>query len=257
MHTNFTAPRALLATLVLFFGLGTLSAQLNGDIKFGVQLSPTFSSMSSNNNLINGDGTNLGLKLGLIGEYYIADQYSIHSGIGFHFNAGGTLRYDDEFSRVDIWQEPLNEVLPATTPRDTTSGSAYKYSLQYLEIPLGLTLRTRDFGYLSYYVRPALHLGILTQSRGEIGGYAGLSEDERFNISSEVNAINLSWSIGGGVEYAISESTGLIAGIAYQSGFADVTTDNDTSVTRPGRGAQEDDSRGKVNSFVITLGVMF
>lgn len=257
MKTNFTILRPFFTLLFLAFALSSASAQSTGDFKFGLQFSPTFSSLNTPNNLINGDGTNLGIKLGLMGEYYFTDQYSFHTGLGFHFNAGGTLRYDEEFTKVDIWRESIDEVLPVNAPRDTSSGNGYKYGLQYLEVPLGLTLRTREFGYIRYFVRPALHLGILTQARGEVRGYAGLSEDERFNISSEVNAVNLGWSIGGGIEYAVSTSTALIAGLAYQSGFADVTTDNDTEIIREGRSATEDDSRGKIGSFVITLGVMF
>ena len=257
MSTNYPIPRLLLAIFLCTCGLANLSAQDTGDIRFGVQASPTFSWMGTNNSLIEGDGTNLGLKLGMMGEYFFAERYSFHSGVGFHFNAGGTLLYSNDFERVDIWQEPISDVLPVNASRDTTGGSSYKYSLQYFEIPVGITLRTREFGYLTYYVRPTLNIGISTQSRGEVSGYSGLSEDERFNIGSEVNGVNLSWSIGAGAEYALSESTALVGGIAFQSGFADVTTDNDTSVARPGRGANEDDSRGKVNAFVITLGVMF
>ncbi len=257
MKSNFTTLRALFAALLLVIAYSPLSAQLDGDIKFGVQLSPTFSSMNTPDNFINSDGTNVGLKLGVMGEYYFTDQYSVHSGLGFHFNAGGTLRYDEQFTRVVLWQEPITDFLPVGTPTDTLGGLGYKYSLQYLEIPLGLTLRTREFGYLRYFVRPSLHLGILTQSRGQLQGSSIISDDEKLNIGSEVNALNLGWSIGGGVEYAVSTSTSLIGGIAYQSGFADVTTDNDTEVVRNGRGPEEDDSRGKIRSFVITLGVMF
>ena len=258
MNANYTTLRASLACLFLCLGLTNLSAQVQGDLKFGVQASPTIGWMSTNSNLIDGDGSNLGLKLGIIGEYYISEQYSIHSGLGFHFNAGGTLLYDEEFSSVNIWRESLEEVVAAgQLPEDIQSGLAYDYSLQYLEVPIGLTLRTREFGYLRYFVRPSLHLGILTQSRGELRGARFIDEDERFNISSEVNPLNLGWSIGGGVEYAISTSTALIGGLSFQSGFADVTTDNDTEVQRPGRDPQEDDSRGRVNALVITLGVMF
>ena len=257
MTTKYTTLKTFLVALALVFASATASAQLRGDIKFGIQASPTFSWMGTDNNLIKGDGTNLGLKLGIIGEYYFTDQYSFHTGLGFHFNAGGTLLYDDEFNRVDIWREALDDVLPVNSPRDFSGGNAYKYSLQYLEVPVGLTLRTREFGYIRYYVRPSLHLGILTQSRGEVRGYAGLSEDERFTISSEVNSFNLGWSIGGGIEYAVSTSTALVGGLSFQSGFADITTDKDTEVTRPGRDAREDDSRGRTNALVLTLGVMF
>ena len=233
-------------------------AQYAGDLNFGIQFSPTFSSMRTDNNLINSDGSNLGLKLGIIGDYYFAENYSFHTGLGFHFNAGGTLFYEDQFRRVDIWRESLDGAL--TNPPDSIAGGiGFKYNLQFVEIPLGLTLRTREFGYLKYFVRPALHLGFLTKSRGQVSGPSNnfIDEDEDFDISKETNSVNLSWSIGGGVEYSVSESTALVAGLSYQSGFADLTTDNDTSIVREGRNPREDDSKGRLGVLVITLGVMF
>lgn len=255
MYKNYQPFRHLFAFLIVVSTATTASAQY-GDLKFGIQVSPTFSGMTTNNNLINRDGSNLGLKLGLIGEYYISERYSIHTGLGFHFNAGGTLFYEDQFEQVDIWGESLDGVL-TPPPGPVDGGLAYKYNLQYVEIPLGLTLRTREFGYLRYFVRPSLHFGILTQSRGSLENAGFIDSEEKFDISGEVNGVNLGWGIGGGVAYSLSESTALIGGLAFQSGFADVTTDSGTSLVRSGRQPTEDDSRGKINSIVLLLGVMF
>jgi len=84
-----------------------------------------------------------------------------------------------------------------------------------------------------------------------------VDSEENFDISKEVNGVNLGWSIGAGVEYSLSTSTALVGGLAFQSGFADVTTDKGTNLVRSGRNPAEDDSRGKINSIVIMLGVMF
>ncbi|TXF89912.1 PorT family protein [Neolewinella aurantiaca] len=258
MTKNFTFYRPFMLAVALLLLPAVAFAQFPGDLKFGIQASPTFSGMTTDDNLINRDGTNLGLKLGLIGEYYFRENYSFHTGIGFHFNAGGTLFYEDQFTQADIWRESLDNTLAAGVLPDTLSGGlGFKYDLQFVEIPLGLTLRTREFGYMSYYVRPALHLGFVTKSQGSVQNAGFISEDESFDIGKEVNAINLGWSIGAGVEYSVSESTALIGGLAFQSGFADLTTDKGTTLKREGRDAREDDSKGKLNSIVITLGVMF
>jgi hypothetical protein len=258
MLKNFTSLRPFIFLMALFLLPAVAFAQLPGDLQFGIQVSPTFSGMTTSNNLINRDGTNLGLKLGVLGEYYFRENYSFHTGIGFHFNAGGTLFYEDKFTEVDIWRESLDNTLAAGVLPDSISGGlGYKYDLQFVEIPIGLTLRTREFGYIRYYVRPALHLGFMTKSRGRVQNAGFISEDESFDIGKETNGVNLGWSIGGGIEYSISEGTALVGGLSFQSGFADLTTDKGTTLQREGRSPQEDDSKGKLSSIVIMLGIMF
>lgn len=231
--------------------LGLATAQAQRGVQFGFQLSPTFSTMNTNDNLINSDGTNLGLKMGLIGEIPFGENYAITTGLGFHFNAGGTLFFEDRYERVDIWNE-VSEI------QDTSfmGGTSFKYSLQFVEIPFGLTLRTREFGYLRYYFQPLITLGFSTRSRGNVKNVGFIDENEDYDIGSAVNAINMSWGIGAGVEYLISSETFLFGGLAFQSGFADLTQDKQTTVTRDGVDRQED-SRGRINSIVLRLGIMF
>ncbi|MEL6143471.1 MAG: outer membrane beta-barrel protein, partial [Bacteroidota bacterium] len=160
------------------FTAATLYAQPGqGDLRLGFQLSPTFSWMNTNDNLINSDGTNLGLKTGLLAEFFFQENYSISTGLNFHFNAGGTLFYEDSYETIDIWNDGVDIV----SDTSFSGGTAFKYGLQFLEIPLGLTLRTREFGYLRYYVRPAVTLGILTQSRGEVKNTSFIDPEESFD----------------------------------------------------------------------------
>ncbi len=249
-----------LITFIALLGVATpLSAQYtpaggggSADIRFGFQLSPSFGWMSTNETLINSNGTNLGLKLGMIAEFYFRENYAFTTGLGFHFNAGGTLYYEGSFDEVNIWTE-VEDLDARAFPGETD----FKYSLQFVEIPFGLKLRTREFGYLRYYMQPALHLGITTQSRGQIENVTGVDSDEKYDIGSAVNPINLGWGFGAGVEYNVSSSTSLIGGLAFQSGFADLTKDKNTRLVRPGRMDKEDDSKGKINSITLVLGVMF
>ncbi|MCB0564895.1 MAG: outer membrane beta-barrel protein [Phaeodactylibacter sp.] len=232
-----------------------LTAAQAQDVRFGFQLSPAFSWMTSNTNKINSSGTNLGLKLGMIGEYFFRENYSISTGIGFHFNAGGTLFYEETVDSVSIWAE-------ANVPGDNlySGGTSFKYSLQFVEIPLGLKMRTREFGYVRYYIEPHVVLGFRTQARGNVENdksASAVDPEEKYNIQSAVNLLNFSWGIGGGMEYAISDNAALVGGIAFQSGFADVTKDKRTAIYANGGSGREEDSRGKVNSLVIRLGIMF
>jgi hypothetical protein len=187
----------------------------------------------------------------MIGEYYFRENYSFTTGIGFHFNAGGKLFYEENIDTVSIWTD-------ANLPGDNVyeGGTDFKYSIQYVEIPFGLKLRTREFGYLKYYVEPRLTMGFRTQSKGNILNDAAVDSEEDFDIKSAVNLLNLSWGIGGGVEYTVSSSTAIIGGIAFQSGFTDVTKDKNTLLVSNGRESKED-SKGKFNSIILRLGIMF
>lgn len=221
------------------------------DLRFGFQMSPTLSRITTDNNRINPNGPNLGLKLGMIGEYNFRENYSFSTGIGFHFNAGGTILYEDILDTISIWREadiPGSNIYPG--------GTNFKYSMQYVEIPLGLKLRTREFGYLRYFLEPQVQLGFRTQARGVIKNATGVDAEEKFNISSAVNLFNLSWGLSGGIEYGVSDNTALVAGFGFQSGFADISKNKGTQIIDAGR-SKEDTSKAKITSFILRLGVMF
>ncbi len=239
----------ILAILVLSCLSWGLSAQ--NDIQFGFQLSPTISWLTTSDHKINANGPNLGLNLGMIGEYFFRENYSLATGIGFHFNAGGKLFYEETIDTLSIWTD-------ANIPGDNIyeGGTDFKYSIQYVEIPIGLKLRTREFGYLKYYVEPRLSLAFRTQSKGNILNDAAVDSAEDYDIQSAVNLLNLSWGLGGGVEYSVSSNTAIIGGLAFQTGFTDVTKDKNTLLVSNGRETKEK-SKGKLNSIVLRLGVMF
>lgn len=212
----------------------------NGDLRLGFQVSPMFSFMSTSDNKINGNGTNLGLKLGMMGEYYFKDNYAFVGGLGFSFNSGGTLRYE-QFS--DTWQ---NSELPAGVSPPFPGGTNLKYSLQYVEIPFGLKFKTREFGYIRYYAEmPIFTLSFRSQARGTVT-FTNVNED-KIDIKKEVLPLALSWGAGGGIEYSVSDGTSIVAGISYQNQFTDATKDYKPDVT----------SKAKITNIVIRLGVMF
>ncbi|GJM32182.1 MAG: hypothetical protein DHS20C18_11830 [Saprospiraceae bacterium] len=229
----------------------SLIASAQESIRFGFQLSPAFSWMASNSSRINTSGTNLGIKLGMVGEYYFAENYAFTSGIGFHFNSGGTLLYDfpgSYWKKTDL-PDPLKSL---------SADTKLKYDIQYLEIPVGLKMRTREFGYIRYFMEPNLVFGFRTQARGTIKDPGKTGEDEeKYNIRKEVNLLNLSWGINAGIEYTVSENTSLIGGIGFQVGFTDATDDSGTEFYPLPTDDRREDSKGTVGAIVLRLGVMF
>ncbi len=239
---------AFLFSILMLAGV-ELSAQ--SAFRFGFQLSPNFTWMANNERTINGNGSNLGLKVGVIGEKFISaqDNYMVTFGIGFAFNQGGTLKHD---IGGDFWTNSLDEGDPLRTLPD---GVNLKYGIQYIELPLGLKMRTQEFGYLRYYIEPAFTLGIRTQARGSVDGAGGISEED-IPIKKDVAFLNLSLGIGAGVEYSIGENLSLVGGLAFQSGFTDVSK-NDGVQKEAGQPPVSEDSKAKINSLTIRIGVMF
>jgi hypothetical protein len=252
-YKNLTRMKKIVAALAFFvFASLSLQAQDEGEIRFGFQLSPTFNWISTNTSDINPNGTNLGLRLGMIGEYFFRENYAVTTGIGFIFNQGGTLLHEnggDYWTRTD---------LPIADTISMPSGVSLDYGIQYLEIPIGLKMRTREFGYVRYYLEPSMILGLKTQARGKVEQFSLIDSEEQFNIRDEVNLFDMSWGIGGGVEYSISENTRLIGGLAMHFGFFDITDDNGrvNDPDKPG-GPVNEDSKGVTRSFTIKIGIIF
>ncbi len=239
-----------LFSILLLTGMD-LSAQ--SEYRFGFQLSPNFTWIGNNERNINGNGSNLGLKVGVIGEKFLSaqDNYLLTFGIGFAFNQGGTLKHD---IGGDFWVNSLDETDPLRIG-GFPDGVNLKYGIQYIEIPIGLKMRTQEFGYLRYYVEPAFTLGIKSQARGSVDGVNNFSAED-IDIKEDVAFLNLSLGIGAGVEYSIGENLSLIGGLAFQSGFTDISS-NDGSQKEAGQEPTAEDSKAKINSLTIRIGVMF
>jgi len=244
-----------IVTVIAFFTLAISLASAQGEVRFGFQLSPTFGWMSTSNNKILTNGTNLGLKLGMMGEFYFQEQYALSTGLGFYFNAGGTLLHEQSGR---YWSNTDDEGGLSESCRNSFEerGPNLKYSVQYVEIPIGLKMRTREFGYIRYYIEPNLGLGFRTQAKGDVKNEGEECKD--IDIQSDVGLLNVFWGIGGGIEYSVSESTSIIGGIGAQFGFVDVTKDDDVIyrnnvLTDP----TEEDSKGVMRGIILKLGVMF
>ncbi len=251
-----------IAVLALFLALISFNAMAQGDLRFGVQASPSFSWLDSDDKFVNSNGTNLGMRLGVFGEYYFQENYAFTTGIGFAFGQGGTLKYDEAGS---YWTE--TEDLPVAI--DTIQGGAnLKHRIQYVEIPIGLKLRTREFGHIRGFAEPFLALSFKSKALGDLSAPAttatadaparlAIAETD-LNIKKEINALGLSWGFGIGGEYSVSTATAIIAGIYYQRIFTDVTDDNGFIIRDDtARGVEENDIKAIGNSMTIKIGVRF
>jgi len=211
-----------IALLLLFsaFLLGKTEAQKG--VRFGFQASPTWSWLRTSDRNLEGVGSNWGIRVGALGEFYFADNYAITTGLGFGFNQGGTLQ--NGYSRWKPWdQSDLDEI-----PSDTFGMDAkLHYRLNYVEIPFGLKMRggSNEDSRIKFYAElPMFYLGFVTKAIGDIRGTNTQNLDD-IDIRDEVRPISLSWGLGGGIEYEFATSATLVAGLAFQKQFTDITRD--------------------------------
>jgi len=234
-----------------------LCTALNGqsDFRFGIQFSPTITWLNSNENFINANGTAFGgPKLGMVGEKYFRENYAITFGLGFAFNQGGVLKHD---FGGDLWR---NSTLSNSIYHDLPDGVGLRYSLQYVEIPFGLKMKTQEFGYIRYFAElPIFTLGILTQAQGAVEG-TDMNTDKE-NIRDDVNLFAFSWGIGGGIEYSVGPNTSLVGGIYYQNNVTDVTK-NDGKRRGPDDDPEaeptfNETAKSALQGITIRIGVIF
>jgi Outer membrane protein beta-barrel domain len=253
---NLKLVRTRLTIIFLVCFSAAMTAQ---DLHFGFQLSPSSSWLSTDNTRINGTGSALGLKLGLVVENRFSEAYSISSGLGFHFNAGGALRFS---LPGQLWRDSWGNFDNAPkAPRDTFAKDAkLRYSINFFEIPIGLKMRTPETGnHIRWFAEPQLLIGFRTGAKGSITAADPIPEQEKIPIKKEVAGAMLSWGIGAGGEYIISNNTALVVGLYYQNGFTDITTDKSSVLFDPSvsSGIREDNSKGIIKGLTLRLGVMF
>ncbi len=243
----------------LTFVIGLLSNAIAQDLHFGLQASPSWSWMGTDNSKINGSGSALGLKLSLIAENRISEAYAISTGIGFHFNTGGALRFG---LPGQLWKNSWDQFDIAPKVSDTfPTESRLRYSLSFLEIPVGLKMRTPEQGnHLRYFAEPLIALGFKTGAKGSISDAVPITAQEKINIAADVNNIMLSWGFGAGAEYVVQNNTALVFGLYFQNGFTDVTGNSGSTLFDKSTGTvvpKVDKSKGTIKSLTFRFGVMF
>ena len=249
--------KSLFTVLTTFIFLCNIQAQVSiSKVKFGVQASPNISWMGTNDNNIKGNGINTGLKLGVTADYYFLENYAISTGLGFAFNQGGKIIHDEGgnfLTKSTLSDSRLNQDTKSLAP-----GVKIRYHVQYLEVPFGLKLRTQQFGYLRAFAEaPMFTVGIATKAIGDIYDPVLTTPFLKENIKPDVNKLAMSWGFGGGVQYDVSQSTALIAGLYFQKGFTDVTKDGNAKKVTATAVEKDETSKATLGNITLRLGIVF
>lgn len=216
-------------TKVFLFALALVSASTNlkaqdSDTKFafGLKVAPTIAWLKSETKSIESDGSRLGFAYGLMADYHFSKNYALATGIEVSYRGGKTKAEE--------------EITPGTI-------NSYKQSLtlQYIELPIAMKLKTNEIGYITYFGKFGFAPGINIKAKAD-NEVNGEKEDD-VSIKSDINAFNLSFLAGLGAQYSLGGKTAVLMGITFNNGFLDI-----------------DDTEGykATSSFLaLDLGIMF
>jgi hypothetical protein len=184
------------------------------DFRIGINLDPVISWYSPNTKNIDKAGSKLGFSGGLMIETSFKENYVFATGINLTY-LGGNLQYNDNPVSFTVDKDKIVNLDSATT---------VEYTLQYISIPLSLKLKTNAIGYISYFGQIGLtpQFNISAKATSDKGNL--LDKD---NVGEEIGLFNLSFFIGGGIEYDLGGTTALNLGIFYNNGFIDLLSDKD------------------------------
>lgn len=202
--------------------------------KIAFHVDPNVSWYKPDHKNIEQEGNKLRFGFGISIDKMFTDNYAIGTGLNL-MTTGGELTYLRE-EYVDVNGKSTRFVSQVT--RD--------YNTKYVEVPLTLKLRTNEIGYITYWGQMGLGVGFnyrakadetikyvkqfieddpnTTGENEEAWVDANLREVniEDEDIADDIALFRTSLIAGAGIEYSISGSTSIVAGIIYNNGFGDV-----------------------------------
>ncbi len=216
----------ILLILILVLANQTLNGQ--SKIRFNVHFDPQFAWLSSSDHdKINPEGSIFHMQAGIQMDYFFQENYAFVLGFGIN-NLGGNLLYADS---TDYGSEE-NPIL-------IEPGQKIKMNLQYLDIPLGLKLKTEELGYATFFLEvgfnPMININAFATSKDDVF--------HKENIREVTNLFNLGYHAGIGIEYRLGGTTAAVGGIRWSSGLTDVTGSDKANIT--------------MNSISIHMGILF
>ncbi len=213
---------------ILLFVILIVNIGVAQKVRFGLQFSPIVSWMKPNVTTIESEKPSFGFNYGIVLDNNFTDHYSFSTGVLIN-NYGGKLRYIDKIPEF---------ITADSTYLNLDSGAIVTYKLQFIEIPISMKFKTNEIGYITYFMRAGLNPQIKVGAKGDVTQ----ENISGANIKKEVNFLNLSYHIGGGIEYSLGENTAFLVEVIYSNGFLDVTSDKNKVV---------------LNNVALRLGILF
>ncbi len=228
---NRSALRALTVILLAAVSVKGISQEL----EFVVHVDPVISWMGTNSSDYINEGVRPGFNIGLKVHHYFDDHYAISTGISL-ISAGGRQ------SVIEPHRMIFNNLQP-----QVLTGDEIRYNLRYMNIPIGLRLKTDQIGYLTYFTDIGFDIRMLVKSTVDLPANQPPVDNE--NARKEVFGLNAGWHIHAGVEYDLNVDLTLVGGLGYDQDFFDVTKDL--------KDVEQPEDRSGLRMLRIMMGIKF
>jgi hypothetical protein len=192
---------------------------------FGLNITPGVYWISPNTSNNSANGASLGFGYGANLEFYFTRNYGFLT--GFEITNIGA-KYISSYSNP--------------TPAYVDSSITQDESLQYLQIPLMLKMKTNPIGRIRYYGEVGFEAGFLLKATDDytytntpyITIYPRSYSVNNADIYSQTDFFRVSLVIGLGAEYSIAGSSALQACLTYNSCFTNLNNTSSSAVNVKG-----------------------
>jgi hypothetical protein len=200
----------------LIFILFSISVKVYSQAKFpmklGLKVSPNIGWMVPGTKGYSSDGARIGTTIGFISDFYFAENYAFSTGLNFQF-INGSLNYTDS-----LLIEGTNKLANGEVFR--------KYNLLYLEIPIMIKMKTKNFGKVAYFGQIGFGTGFRLKAtvKEHFEPTTGQPVDQQYDFNQGTTLIRESILIGVGIEYHVDESSRIIVGVSYSNALNNILT---------------------------------
>ena len=222
--------KKILLILTLLMMVSNLKAQEDPKMHFGLKVAPSLTWIKTDTKGLTSEGTKFGFGYGLMTEFRFSKQYYFATGVDITYRGGNLKESNSNY--------------------DTTTTVEKNYTLQYVELPITMKLKTNEIGHYVYFLQFGVAPGINIRAKGDtktttqIGSHpVSLEEENGVDIKDDINILNLSMIISAGLEYNLSGTTNFLTAVTFNNGFLDVF--------------DGDAIKGNTNFLALTLGILF
>ena len=172
--------------------------------QFGLKVEPGVNWSKLNSEHLYDSKTSLNFNWGFVGNYYFVENYGFSTGFNVRFMSG-------EYS------------FDHTTTTTTKIRRTIKN--QYLEIPIGLIMRTEKMGDIRIIGNIGYGLGFLLNSKER--NYDENDNEKSLDKSSSYSSVRHALIVKLGIEYYVSRSSCITAAFVFNNNIANIYSSKD------------------------------